>query len=135
MPDLAKHLKGDVTIQDLERQARSKTDTAAAEKKMQKAKQVLFESFQQSKGMNRQAKTNYGAGVSTRTGQSIRNARQTAPILNESGARVKMNSGGGLRSTREGAICRENQLGLASRWSASLLIWCSETKDKTKTFQ
>ncbi len=41
LPDLAKHLKGDVTIQDLERQARSKTDTAAAEE-MQKAKQVLF---------------------------------------------------------------------------------------------
>jgi transposase InsO family protein len=48
LPDLAKHLRTEVTIQDLERQARGKTDTAAAEE-MQKAKQALFESFQQSK--------------------------------------------------------------------------------------
>ena len=48
LPDLAKYLKPDVTIQDLERQAQAKTDTAAAEE-MQKAKQVLFESFQQRK--------------------------------------------------------------------------------------
>jgi transposase InsO family protein len=45
LPDLAKCLKSDVTIEDLERQARAKTDTAAAEE-MQKAKQALFESFQ-----------------------------------------------------------------------------------------
>ena len=45
LPDVAKHLKPEVTIQDLERQARAKTDTAAAEE-MQKAKQSLFESFQ-----------------------------------------------------------------------------------------
>jgi transposase InsO family protein len=48
LPDVAKYLKPDVTIQDLERQARAKTDTAAAEE-MQKAKQSLFESFQQRK--------------------------------------------------------------------------------------
>jgi transposase InsO family protein len=48
LPDLAKYLRPDVTIQDLERQARAKTDTAAAEE-MQKAKQSLFESFQQRK--------------------------------------------------------------------------------------
>jgi transposase InsO family protein len=48
LPDLAKYLNSDVTIQDLERQARAKTDTAAAEE-MQKAKQALFESFQQRK--------------------------------------------------------------------------------------
>jgi transposase InsO family protein len=45
-PGLAGHLKSDVTIADLERQARAQTDTAAAEK-MQKAKRELFASFQQ----------------------------------------------------------------------------------------
>jgi transposase InsO family protein len=46
LPDLARHLKTDVTIQDLERQAQAKTDTAAAEE-MQKAKQALFAGFRQ----------------------------------------------------------------------------------------
>jgi transposase InsO family protein len=46
LPGLAGHLKSDVTIQDLERQARAKTDTAAAIE-MQKAKQKLFASFPQ----------------------------------------------------------------------------------------
>jgi transposase InsO family protein len=46
LPNLARHLKSDVTIQDLERQARAKTDTAAAEE-MQKAKQALFAGFRQ----------------------------------------------------------------------------------------
>jgi transposase InsO family protein len=46
LPGLAGHLKTDVTIQDLERQARAKTDTAAAEE-MQKAKQILFTTFRQ----------------------------------------------------------------------------------------
>ena len=46
LPGLAGHLKTDVTIQDLERQARAQTDTVAAET-MQKAKQTLFTSFRQ----------------------------------------------------------------------------------------
>jgi transposase InsO family protein len=46
LPGLAGHLKSDVTIQELERQARAKTDTAAAIE-MQKAKQKLFASFPQ----------------------------------------------------------------------------------------
>jgi transposase InsO family protein len=46
LPGLAGHLKPDVTILDLERQARTKTDTAAAEE-MQKFKQTLFASFRQ----------------------------------------------------------------------------------------
>jgi transposase InsO family protein len=46
LPGVAGHLKPDVTIQDLERQARAKTDTAAAEQ-MQEAKQTLFASFRQ----------------------------------------------------------------------------------------
>ena len=45
LPDLAKALKPDLTIQDLERQARAQTDTEAAVE-MQKAKQKLFASFQ-----------------------------------------------------------------------------------------
>jgi hypothetical protein len=44
LPGLASHLKPDVTIRDLERQARAQTDNTAAEE-MQKAKQVLFTSF------------------------------------------------------------------------------------------
>jgi len=44
LPGLAGHLKAGVTIQDLERQARSQTDTAAA-RAMQAAKQKLFEGF------------------------------------------------------------------------------------------
>jgi len=46
LPGLAGHLKSDVAIQDLERQARAQTDMAAA-KEMQQAKQKLFASFQQ----------------------------------------------------------------------------------------
>jgi transposase InsO family protein len=46
LPAVAGHLKPDVTIQDLEREARAKTDTAAATE-MQKAKQKLFASFPQ----------------------------------------------------------------------------------------
>ena len=45
MPGLAGHLKSDVTVRDLEREARSKTDTAAAAA-MKAAKQKLFLSFQ-----------------------------------------------------------------------------------------
>ena len=44
LPGLAGHLKEDVTIADLERQARAQTDTAAA-REMQVAKQKLFASF------------------------------------------------------------------------------------------
>jgi len=46
LPGVAGHLKSPVTIQDLERQACAKTDTAAA-MEMQTAKQKLFASFQQ----------------------------------------------------------------------------------------
>jgi hypothetical protein len=46
LPGLAGHLKSEVTIQDLEHQARAQTDTVAA-REMQKAKQKLFASFQQ----------------------------------------------------------------------------------------
>jgi hypothetical protein len=45
LPDLARHLKPNITIQDLEREARSQTDTAAATE-MQAAKQKLFAGFQ-----------------------------------------------------------------------------------------
>jgi transposase InsO family protein len=44
LPDLAGHLKGDVTIAGLEQQARAQSDTAAA-REMQAAKQKLFASF------------------------------------------------------------------------------------------
>jgi transposase InsO family protein len=44
LPGLAGHLKADVTIQELERQARAQTDTAAA-REMQAAKQKLFAGF------------------------------------------------------------------------------------------
>jgi transposase InsO family protein len=46
LPGLAGHLKEDVMIQDLERQAQAQTDTAAA-MEMQKAKQKLFTGFRQ----------------------------------------------------------------------------------------
>jgi transposase InsO family protein len=46
LPGVAGHLKPDMTIQELERQARAKTDTAAAAE-MQKAKQKLLASFHQ----------------------------------------------------------------------------------------
>ena len=46
LPGLAGHLKAGVTIEDLERQARTKTDTATA-MEMQKAKEKLFTTFQQ----------------------------------------------------------------------------------------
>jgi transposase InsO family protein len=45
VPDIASYLREGVTIQDLERQARAQTDTAAAEA-MQTAKQKLFAGFQ-----------------------------------------------------------------------------------------
>jgi transposase InsO family protein len=45
LPGLAGHLKPDVTVQDLERQARARNDTEAAEA-MQAAKQKLLLSFQ-----------------------------------------------------------------------------------------
>jgi transposase InsO family protein len=44
LPGLAGHLKADVTIQDLERQAQAQTDTTAA-REMQAAKQKLFAGF------------------------------------------------------------------------------------------
>lgn len=46
LPGLAGHLKAEVSIQDLEREAGVQTDTAAAAE-MQRAKQKLFASFQQ----------------------------------------------------------------------------------------
>lgn len=46
LPGLAGHLRPDVTVAELERQARTQTDTEAAEA-MQAAKQSLFLSFQQ----------------------------------------------------------------------------------------
>lgn len=46
LPQVASYLKEDVTVQDLERQARAKTDMAAAAE-MQAAKRKLFASFQQ----------------------------------------------------------------------------------------
>jgi transposase InsO family protein len=46
LPGLAGHLKEGTTIEELERQARVRTDMAAAEE-MQKAKQKLFASFEQ----------------------------------------------------------------------------------------
>ena len=45
LPDLAKHLKEGVTIQDLERRAKAQTDTAAAAE-MQQAKAKLFVNIQ-----------------------------------------------------------------------------------------
>jgi transposase InsO family protein len=45
LPDLARHLKADVTIQDLEQRAGAQSDTAAAAE-MQQAKQKLLTSFQ-----------------------------------------------------------------------------------------
>jgi transposase InsO family protein len=45
LPDVARHLKPEVTIAKLERQARAKSDTQAAEE-MQEAKRKLFTSFQ-----------------------------------------------------------------------------------------
>jgi hypothetical protein len=46
LPGLAGHLKSDVTVRDLEREARAKTDTAAGTA-MQTAKLKLFGSFKQ----------------------------------------------------------------------------------------
>jgi transposase InsO family protein len=46
LPGLAGHLKGDVTIAELEQRARTQSDTAAA-REMQKVKQKLFASFRQ----------------------------------------------------------------------------------------
>ncbi|MGH9434225.1 MAG: integrase, partial [Terriglobia bacterium] len=45
LPDLAKYLKGGVTIQDRERRAKAQTDTAAAAE-MQQAKEKLFAGFE-----------------------------------------------------------------------------------------
>jgi transposase InsO family protein len=42
LPDVARHLKGDLTVAELEQVARAEGDTAAAQK-MQKAKQKLFD--------------------------------------------------------------------------------------------
>src|ERR1035438_9525287 len=70
------------------------------------------------KGMSRQAKTSCGAGVPTRTSQSIRNAGQTDPIPNESGGQGReTNRGRGLRSTRE----EDRYLG-ASAWACLPLV-------------
>ena len=44
MPDMARHLKAEVTITMLDQQAQAKSDTQAAEE-MQEAKCKLFESF------------------------------------------------------------------------------------------
>ena len=44
LPGVASHLKPDVTLQDLEREARAKTDTEAAVE-MQAAKRKLFANF------------------------------------------------------------------------------------------
>jgi len=46
LPDLAREIKPEVTIENLERQARAKTDTVAAEE-MRQAKYKLFSGFQQ----------------------------------------------------------------------------------------
>jgi len=45
LPDVASHLKADMTIAKLDQQAKVKSDTQAAED-MQKAKRILFSSFQ-----------------------------------------------------------------------------------------
>ena len=45
LPDLAGHLKGDLTIHELKRRSRLETDTAAASR-MQAAKEKLFTSFE-----------------------------------------------------------------------------------------
>ena len=45
LPDLARHLKGDLTIHELERLSCLQTDTAAAAG-MQAAKEKLFASFE-----------------------------------------------------------------------------------------
>ena len=46
LPDLARHLKEEVTVEKLEAQARAMSDTMAAEE-MQKAKRKLFNGIQQ----------------------------------------------------------------------------------------
>jgi hypothetical protein len=48
LPEVAKYLKEDVTIQDLERRAGAQSDTAAAVE-MQEAKRKLFVGFQRTK--------------------------------------------------------------------------------------
>ena len=45
LPDVASHLKAELTIAKLDQQAQSKSDTQAAEQ-MQEAKRKLFASFQ-----------------------------------------------------------------------------------------
>ena len=45
LPDLARHLKPELTVEELNRKAASSSDTAAA-RTMQKAKQRLFTSFE-----------------------------------------------------------------------------------------
>jgi hypothetical protein len=45
LPDVASYLKADLTIGKLDQQAQAKSDTQAAEE-MQKAKRLLFSSFQ-----------------------------------------------------------------------------------------
>jgi hypothetical protein len=46
LPDLARYLKEDITLDSLQQQARAKSDTRAATE-MQEAKRKLFASFQQ----------------------------------------------------------------------------------------
>ena len=48
LPDLAKYLKPEITIENLDRQAKANSDTQAAQK-MQQAKRELFASFRQKK--------------------------------------------------------------------------------------
>jgi hypothetical protein len=48
LPDLARHLKPDVTIENLDRQAQASSDTEAA-RKMQQAKRELFANLRQKK--------------------------------------------------------------------------------------
>jgi hypothetical protein len=48
LPDLARHLKSDITIENLDRQAQASSDTEAA-RKMQQAKRELFANLRQKK--------------------------------------------------------------------------------------
>ena len=43
-PDVARHLKPEITMEELDRQAQTDSDTKAA-RKMQQAKRELFQSF------------------------------------------------------------------------------------------
>ncbi len=48
LPDLARHLKSDITIENLDRQAQASSDMEAA-RKMQHAKRELFANLRQKK--------------------------------------------------------------------------------------